>query len=84
MLAPLYIGVLVLHNVHLIGEGYFGNVYEAKAFGIFYPGVWSTVAVKMARGIFKKMSPHVVRMTIIRSLLDRGEREVRDGDGQLV
>jgi hypothetical protein len=33
-----------------LGEGFFGNVYQAKAYGILYPGIWSTVAVKMARG----------------------------------
>ena len=33
----------------LSGDGYFGTVWKAQAYGISHPGEWATVAVKMGK-----------------------------------
>jgi hypothetical protein len=33
-----------------VGEGFFGTVHKAEAFGIVVPGEWTTVAIKLLKG----------------------------------
>jgi hypothetical protein len=38
-----------LHFLEVLGEGFFGTVHKAEAFGIVVPGEWTTVAIKLLK-----------------------------------